>query len=118
MIELRHLLLESDSYIADDASGLYWVSEQTRDRHESPPGSKRKYKWVLDGKMNINTRVDDARFSGITGDRGVDLDVLNVTLQVNRAAEHLSRRIIYFRSAYEHLCDDQLENSPYKNLRP
>ena len=116
--EPNQLLLQSDAYVAVDASGFYWAAEATRDRYANPPGSLKPYRWVLDGKTNINTRADSSIFQVLTDEQTVSADVLNVTRQVNRAALHLDRRIRYFKYAYKMLSDDVTTNLPDGNLKP
>lgn len=112
------LLLQSDAYAACDSSGFYWTAEETRDRRLNPPGSRRRYQWNLDGLTNINRRADTRTFQNVTQDAPVETDVLNVTLQVNRAALHLDNRVRYFKYAFKLLSDDTTSQLPGGNLRP
>ncbi|MFS2125602.1 glycoside hydrolase family 19 protein, partial [Pseudomonas sp. Pseusp97] len=115
--EPNQLLLQSNSYVASDASGYYWTAEKTRDRVSNPPGSPHPYSWILDGKININTRADRVTFSTMSDIDAVRADVLNVTRQVNRAALHLDNRIRYFKHAYKDLSDDTITTLPGGNIR-
>lgn len=112
------LLLQSDAYAATDSSGFYWTSELTRDRTLNPPGSRRRFRWVLDGLSNINRRADANTFNSLPQETAVNAVVLNVTLQVNRAALHLDNRIRYFKYAFKALSDDVTTTLPNGNLRP
>jgi predicted chitinase len=115
--EPNNLLLQNDAYTAADASGYYWIAEQTRDRRLNPPGSRRRYRWVLDGLMNINTRADAQTFNSLQQAAQVDADVLNVTLQVNRAALHVNERQTFFKAAYFTLSDETSAAAGITNLR-
>lgn len=114
----NNLHLQNDSYNACDASGYYWVAEHTRDRILNPPGSKRRYKWVLDGLVNINTRADHKTFQRLVQGAQVDADVLNVTLQINRAALHIDERRAFFKAAYFNLSDETTPPTGIRSLRP
>lgn len=116
--EPHQLLLEKDAYSACDASGFYWASERTRDRFLNPPSSGKKYRWLLDGLTNISTRADIQNFQGLSNDINVAADVLNVTLQINRAALHLQNRIKYFSHAYQAVSDDAPIILPEGSIRP
>lgn len=112
------LLAQSDAYVATDASGFYWTAEETRDRIANPPGSRRPFRWILDGLTNINRRADTQTFQTLANDVPIRADVLNVTRQVNRAALHLDNRIRYFKYAFKQLSDDTDTQLPGGNLRP
>lgn len=116
--EPHQLLLEEDAYSACDASGFYWIAERTRDRIPNPPGSAKKYRWLPDGLTNISTRADIKNFQDLSDGTHIAADVLNVTLQVNRAASHLQNRIKYFSYAYQAISDDVPINLPEGSIRP
>lgn len=116
--EPHQLLLEEDAYSACDASGFYWIAERTRDRIPTPPGSAKKYRWLPDGLTNISTRADIKNFQDLSDGTHIAADVLNVTLQVNRAASHLQNRIKYFSHAYQAISDDVPINLPEGSIRP
>lgn len=112
------LLLEQDAYSACDASGFYWAAERTRDRTLNPHGSPNKYRWMLDGLTSVNTRADQLSFGDLNDAAGLAADVLNVTLQINRAALHLNNRVKYFSHAYQAVSDDILVTLPEGSIRP
>lgn len=114
----HQLLLEQDAYYACDASGFYWIAESTRDRILNPQGSPRKYRWIRDGLININTRADEQNFKKLNDAARLKADVLNITLQINRAALHLDNRIKYFSHAYQAVSDDILTHLPERSIRP
>lgn len=116
--EPNHLLIQSNSHIAADTSGYYWAAEKTRDRITNPPGAPNPYKWVLDGRININTRADEITFTDLNDSAAIRADVLNVTRQINRAALHLDHRTAYFKHAYKALSDDTSNILAGSNLKP
>lgn len=116
--EPNHLLIQSNSHIAADTSGYYWAAEKTRDRITNPPGAPNPYKWVLDGRININTRADEITFTDLNDSAAIRADVLNVTRQINRAALHLDHRTAYFKHAYKALSDDTSDILAGSNLKP
>jgi hypothetical protein len=101
--------------LQDDA---YWTAEKTRDRHLNPPNSRRRYRWILDGFININKRSDNQTFNSLQQTTQVDADVLNVTLQVNRAALHVDERRAFFKAAYFNLSEQLTPATGIANLRP
>ena len=86
-----------------ESAGLYWVSEETRDR-EPPRSDGKRRRWLLDGKMNIHTRADKTDITDIN-QVNVTNQVSSVTRQVNRAELHLAERTSYFKHAYGELSD-------------
>jgi hydroxyethylthiazole kinase len=116
--EPNNLLIETVAYNACDASGYYWVAEKTRDRLRNPQGSQRTYRWILDGRIGINTRTDNQTFNSLQHGTQIDTDVLNVTLQINRAGLHIDERRLFFKAAYFYLSDELIPATGITNLRP
>lgn len=98
---------ETDGYSASDSAGLYWVSEQTRD--------KRGKHWILDGFINISRRADATHFSGWQDAAGITESVSSVTRQINRAELALSERANYFKHAYSAL--SELDSAGIENIK-
>ena len=112
------MILQNDAHTAVDASAHYWTCEHTRDRHLNPPSSARRFRWILDGFININKRADDQTFTTFQQGPQVDADVLNVTLQVNRAALHIDERRTFFKAAYFNLSEQVISLTGITNIRP
>ena len=112
------MLLQNDAYAASDAAGHYWTAEHTRDRHLNIPHSRRRYQWVLDGRININRRADSQTFSSLQQTAQIDVDVLNVTLQINRAALDIDGRRTFFKAAYFNVSDEVTPAAAIANLKP
>jgi predicted chitinase len=112
------LILQNDAHTAVDASAHYWTCEHTRDRHLNPPNSARRFRWILDGFININKRADDQTFTTLQQEPQIDADVLNVTLQVNRAALHIDERHTFFKAAYFNLSEQVVLLAGITNIRP
>jgi predicted chitinase len=112
------LILQNDAHTAVDASAHYWTCEHTRDRHLNPPNSARRFRWILDGFININKRADDQTFMTLQQGPQVDADVFNVTLQVNRAALHIYERRTFFKAAYFNLSEQVVPLVGITNIRP
>ncbi|WP_332610088.1 hypothetical protein [Achromobacter sp. ESBL13] len=60
----------------------------------------------------------DEGFGDLNDAAGLAADVLNVTLQINRAALHLNNRVKYFSNAYQAVSDDILVTLPEGSIRP
>lgn len=73
---------------------------------------------VVADNSNCGGNYVRVTFQVLTNEQALSADVLNVTLQVNRAALHLDRRIRYLKHAYKMLSDDVTTNLPGGNLMP